>query len=121
MSSEEKKVIDLSYLQEVASDNSDFMVEMIDIFLAQTPEYMSTLEEAVNTQTWAKIAEMAHKIKPTLAFMGALEAKESMASIEARARGQEDYEGIKKDFAVLKEDFRQIFAGLEQKRAELLG
>jgi len=120
MDEEKKALIDLSYLQEVASDNSGFMVEMIDIFLAQTPEYVSILSDAIDQQNWDKIAEMAHKIKPTLAFMGVNEAKETMASIESRARDKEDYEGIVSDFKDLKDDFNQIFIGLEQKRKELL-
>jgi HPt (histidine-containing phosphotransfer) domain-containing protein len=120
MDEEKKTLIDLSYLQEVASDNSDFMIEMIDIFLAQTPEYVSILSDAIDKQNWDKIAEMAHKIKPTLAFMGANEAKETMASIESRGRAKEDYEGIMSDFGNLREDFNQIFTGLEQKRKELL-
>ncbi|HTN18910.1 MAG TPA: Hpt domain-containing protein [Pelobium sp.] len=120
MDEEKKTLIDLSYLQEVASDNSDFMIEMIDIFLAQTPEYVSILSDAIDQQNWDKIAEMAHKIKPTLAFMGANEAKETIASIESRGRAKEDYEGIMSDFGNLREDFNQIFTGLEQKRKELL-
>lgn len=120
MNKNDKTVIDLSYLKEVASDNVEFMVEMIDIFLAQTPEYVSILSDAVDQENWAKIAEMAHKIKPTLAFMGANDSKETMATIEARARSKEDYRGIVSDFKNLKEDFVQIFSGLEEKRKELL-
>lgn len=120
MNNNDKTLIDLSYLQEVASDNIDFMVEMIDIFLAQTPDYVSTLNDAVDQKNWVKIAEMAHKVKPTLAFMGANEAKEKMASIESRARVEEDYEGVFSDFKNLQKDFNQIFDGLEEKRKELL-
>ncbi|HET8828101.1 MAG TPA: Hpt domain-containing protein [Pelobium sp.] len=120
MNNNDKTLIDLSYLKEVASDNINFMVEMIDIFLAQTPDYVSTLNDAVDQKNWAKIAEMAHKVKPTLAFMGANEAKETMASIESRARAEDDYEGVFADFKNLKEDFIQIFEGLEEKRKELL-
>lgn len=120
MNKNDKVLIDLSYLQEVASNNVEFMVEMIDIFLAQTPEYVSILNDAICDQSWPKIAEMAHKIKPTLAFMGANEAKETMASIESRARSEEDYEGVLTDFKNLKEVFVEIFSGLEEKRKELL-
>lgn len=120
MENNNKVLIDLSYLQEVASDNVEFMVEMIDIFLGQTPEYVSILSDAVDNQEWTKIAEMAHKVKPTLAFMGANEAKETMASIESRARDKEDYEGVLADFNNLKEDFALLFSGLEEKRKELL-
>ncbi len=120
MEKKNKVLIDLSYLQEVASDNVEFMVEMIDIFVAQTPEYIKILEVAVANKDWAKIAEMSHKIKPTLAFMGANDAKETMAKIEHRSRIKEDYDGIVADFQSLKEDFEAIFSGLEDKKKELL-
>ncbi len=120
MSEENNIVIDLSYLKEVASDNTEFMVEMIDIFLAQTPEYVQLLSKAVETKDWGKIAEMAHKIKPTLAFMGVNEARDKMATIESRARDKEDYEGILNDYSNLREDFDMIFIKLADKRKELL-
>ncbi|HEX7367803.1 MAG TPA: Hpt domain-containing protein [Pelobium sp.] len=120
MENNKSLLIDLSYLKEVASDNVDFMVEMIDIFLNQTPDYVCVLSDAVAQKDWPKIAEMAHKIKPTLAFMGANEAKEKMASIEARAREKQDYEGISTDFNNLKNDFNLLFSGLEAKKDELL-
>ena len=81
---------------------------------------MCVLSDAVAQKDWPKIAEMAHKIKPTLAFMGANEAKEKMASIEARAREKQDYEGISTDFNNLKNDFNLLFSGLEAKKDELL-
>lgn len=120
MDKKSKVTIDLSYLKEVASDNVEFMVEMIDIFLGQTPGYILILEEAVATKDWVKIADMSHKIKPTLAFMGANGAKEMMAQIERRARSKEDYAGIVADFNSLNQDFLDIFSGLEEKKKELL-
>lgn len=113
-------VIDLSYLKEVASDNTEFIIEMIDIFLEQTPKYVELLTIAIENKDWSKIAEMAHKIKPTLAFMGVNEARDMMASIETRARDKEDYDGIKEDYKNLKDDLDIIFDKLVEKRKELL-
>ncbi|MBD3748713.1 MAG: Hpt domain-containing protein [Sphingobacteriales bacterium] len=112
-------VIDLSYLKEVSSDNNEFMIEMIDIFQAQTPGYVESLSSAILEKNWSKIAEMAHKIKPTLSFMGVEEAKEEMASIETRARNQEDYEGIVADFKKMQDILEVIYVKLEEKKKEL--
>ena len=120
MSIDKEVIIDLSYLKDVASDNVEFMVEMIDIFLAQTPEYINALTEAVEEKNWKKTAEMAHKIKPTLAFMGVESAKNVMQSIEIRARNEEDYEGIVADYAEMKEIMETIFVKLKEKKKELL-
>lgn len=120
MDKKNKALIDLSYLQEVSSDNVEFIVEMIDIFLEQTPEHVAFLSEVIVAKHWEKIAEMSHKIKPTLAFMGANEAKNTMAQIEHRARAKEEYEQIVADFKNLREDFSEIFKELEEKKKELL-
>lgn len=111
--------VDLSYLKEVSSDNNEFMIEMIDIFQAQTPEYVESLRAAIAEKNWLKIAEMAHKIKPTLSFMGVEVAKEEMATIETRARNQEDYEGIVTDFENMRDVLEVIYAKLEEKKKEL--
>ncbi|MEO5911958.1 MAG: Hpt domain-containing protein [Pelobium sp.] len=120
MSTDKPIVIDLSYLREVASDNTEFMVEMIDIFIAQTPGYVELLTNAIENKDWTKMAEMAHKIKPTFSFIGVESAQEKMAEIEKRSRDQEDYEGILADFSAMKPVFIEIFDRLEDKKAELL-
>ncbi|MRX46010.1 Hpt domain-containing protein [Pedobacter puniceum] len=113
-------IIDLSYLREVASENIEFMVEMIDIFLDQTPGYLSNLSDAIENKNWQKIAESAHKIKPTLGFMGIESARETMAEIELNARKQEDFENIVLKYNQMQEVFKTIFIKLEEKKQELL-
>jgi HPt (histidine-containing phosphotransfer) domain-containing protein len=78
--------IDMSYLSDIAGGSEEFMIEMIDIFIEQTPLYFEQLEEAVNSRDWKAVGDVAHKIKPTLAFMGIEEAKDIMADIERKAR-----------------------------------
>jgi HPt (histidine-containing phosphotransfer) domain-containing protein len=119
MSIDKNIVIDLTYLKEVSSDNNEFIIEMIDIFQAQTPGYFDQLEAALGNKDWNRVAEMAHKIKPTLTFMGVESARVVMASIETRARDGVDLEGIKTDFENLKEVFQIIYLKLEDKKKEL--
>lgn len=113
-------IIDLSYLSEVASGNNEFIVEMIDIFLAQTPGHVNELNTAIQAKDWKKIAEIAHKIKPTLAFMGVESAREVMAEIEKDARNEENYEGIVTKINKMEDVFKTIFSKLEIKKQELL-
>jgi HPt (histidine-containing phosphotransfer) domain-containing protein len=119
MSLDRNIIIDLIYLREVSDNSSEFMIEMIEIFQAQTPGYVDQLEAALKVEEWIRVAEMAHKIKPTLTFMGVEPARVVMASIETRARNGVDFEGIKSDFEDLKEIFRIIYLKLEDKKKEL--
>jgi HPt (histidine-containing phosphotransfer) domain-containing protein len=119
--SEEKVVdIDLSYLREVASGNTEFMIEMIDLFVAQTPEYINQLTKAIDQKDWVKMAELSHKIKPTMSFMGVESARETLGEIELKSRNQTDYEWIVAEYENLKEGFKIMLIKLEEKRKELL-
>jgi len=111
--------IDLTYLRDVASGSNEFMVEMIDLFLEQTPAYFEQLNQFISEENWAKVAEIAHKIKPTLAFMGADAAKDSMAEIETSARNLTNTESIKPAFKSLYDFSGDLFIKLTEAKKEL--
>ena len=111
--------IDLSYLKDVASGSDEFMIDMIDLFLDQTPTYFEQLEQFINEESWSKVADIAHKIKPTLAFMGVDSARESMAEIEQNARNLINLETVSPAFQILKEMSIQLYKQLEEVKTSL--
>lgn len=111
--------IDLSYLRDVSSGSNEFMIEMIELFLNQTPAYFDQLNQFINEENWARVAEIAHKIKPTLAFMGADAAKESMAEIENYSRSLTNTELIGPAFKSLYEFSGDLFIKLTEVKKEL--
>lgn len=119
MSVNEDVKIDLSYLDEVAGGNADFIIEMIDIFLQQTPLYVEGLKTAIDQKDWRKIAEVSHKIKPTLSFIGLIAEQEEMAHIEHQAREEINYEAIQSSFNKLQDIFDSAYKSLELKKSDL--
>ncbi len=111
--------IDLTYLRDVSSGSNEFMIEMIELFLEQTPAYFEQLRQFIADENWSKVAEIAHKIKPTLAFMGANAAKESMAEIEASARNLTNTGSIGPAFELLHEFSGDLFNKLTEVKNEL--
>jgi len=111
--------VDLSYLKDVASGSDEFMIDMIDLFLDQTPGYFEQLEQFITEENWSKVADIAHKIKPTLAFMGVDSARESMAEIEQNARSTRNLETISSAFQVLKDMTVQLYKQLAEVKASL--
>jgi HPt (histidine-containing phosphotransfer) domain-containing protein len=111
--------LDLSYLKDVASGSDEFMIDMIDLFLDQTPAYFEQLEQFISEENWSKVADIAHKIKPTLAFMGVDSARESMAEIEQNARNLINLETISPAFQLLKEMSVQLYKQLAEVKASL--
>ena len=111
--------LDLTYLRDVSSGSNEFMIEMIELFLDQTPEYFANLEKVIVEENWSKVADIAHKIKPTLAFMGADAAKESMGEIEINARNLTNIETIAPAFKALNDFSKILFNKLKEVREEL--
>lgn len=111
--------ISLAYLHDIADGSNEFMVEMIDIFLSQTPDYFVNLEAAIQTQDWTKVAEIAHKVRPTFSFVGVDVATETLADMERNARSGEKLDKIVDDFAELKPMVNSVFSKLREIRADL--
>lgn len=112
--------VDLSYLEDIAGGSNEFIIEMIDMFLQQTPGYCLEIKQGIIDQDWKKVSDLAHKIKPTLAFMGAHAAKEVMSSVETDSRNMTNLDTLGTRFDDLHIVCTQLFADLKVAREGLL-
>jgi len=112
--------VDLSYLEDIAGGSKEFIIEMIDMFLEQTPGYCLEIKQGIIDQEWKKVSDLAHKIKPTLAFMGSHAAKEVMSSIETDSRNMINLDTLGSRFDDLHAVCTQLFADLKVAREGLL-
>lgn len=111
--------LDLSYLRDMSGDSAEFMIEMIDMFKLQTPLYITDLEQAIQSKDWEKAAGYAHKIKPTLSYVGREDARGYLQQLENSAREQKDLDQMPESFKKLN-DFAQIlYRQLDEAKAEL--
>lgn len=111
--------VDLSYLEDIAGGSNDFIIEMIDMFLEQTPGYFNDIKQGILDKDWKKVSDVAHKIKPTLAFMGSNSAKDTMATIEMDSRNMVNLDTIGDTFDKLHVLCLQLFADLKIARENL--
>lgn len=111
--------ISLAYLKDIADGSQEFMVEMIDIFLHQTPGYLAQLETSIEKKDWTTVAEIAHKVRPTFTFIGVDQLTQIMASIEQKARTGEDLASISKIFNEIKPLLTRVLEKLAEMRKEL--
>ncbi|MFM6976874.1 MAG: Hpt domain-containing protein [Sphingobacteriaceae bacterium] len=107
--------ISLAYLHDIADGSNEFMVEMIDIFLHQTPGYLNQIETAIQHKDWVTVAEIAHKLRPTFAFIGVQEAIDAMATMEKYARSGMHLDQI----SVVFNEFKPLTDGLFSKLKEI--
>jgi PAS domain S-box-containing protein len=77
--SEKTKCINLDYLNTRTKSNPKLMMEMISIYLTQTPPLIDTMKQSVLDKDWGLLASAAHKIIPSFSIMGLSPGLEIMA------------------------------------------
>jgi CheY-like chemotaxis protein len=89
------KYTNLEYLHKRTKSNPDLILEMIELYLEQTPSLIQTMKQSYKNQDWELLHSAAHKIIPSFSIMGISDDFESMAKkIQEYATTQEQLEGI---------------------------
>ena len=73
------KYTDLVYLNQRTKSNPTLMMEMISLYLAQTPPLITTIKQSLAEKNWTLLGAAAHKIIPSFAIMGMSPDFENMA------------------------------------------
>ena len=73
------KYIDLVYLNERTKSNPTLMMEMISLYLEQTPPLIHTIKQSLAEKNWTLLGAAAHKMIPSFAIMGMSVDFENMA------------------------------------------
>jgi PAS domain S-box-containing protein len=73
------KCIDLTYLYNRTKNNPELLLEMIDLYLAQTPVLVARMKQCLIEKNWDSMYGAAHKIIPSFSIMGMNKEFETMA------------------------------------------
>ena len=73
------KYINLDYLNHRTKSNPKLMIEMIGLYLEQTPELINTLKQSLLDQDWNLLNAAIHKMIPSFSIMGIHSDFENMA------------------------------------------
>ncbi len=74
-----RKCIDLSYLNKRTKSNPLLMMEMINLYLLQTPPLILSMKENFENKNWESLHDTVHKIIPSFFIMGISNEFEKMA------------------------------------------
>ncbi len=77
--SERKKTINLDYLHLRTKSNPALMMEMISLYLKQTPPLIDAMTQGIESKDWETLRTAAHKIIPSFSIMGMNTELEDMA------------------------------------------
>lgn len=118
--SKDQQPLDLSYLKDMAGDSPEFMIEMLDTFVEQIPNYMEDLEKAIESRYWKSASEFAHKLKPTFYYVGREDVRDHVQEMEINAREQVNLEGVVKSFEEIKAFLPVLFTQIAKAKEEFL-
>jgi PAS domain S-box-containing protein len=114
---EDKKIkcIDLVYLNQRTKSNPKLMMEMISLYLAQTPPLINTIKQSLEEKNWDLLGAAAHKMIPSFSIMGISTNFENIAkNIQEFAIAQEKSDGIEELVLQLEEICLQACQELQE-------
>jgi PAS domain S-box-containing protein len=89
------KCINLDYLLQRTKSNPSLMMEMISIYLDQTPPLISAMKSSLREKDWHSLYSAIHKMIPSFSIMGISVDFENMAKkIQEYANCQKNSDGI---------------------------
>jgi signal transduction histidine kinase/CheY-like chemotaxis protein len=111
---ETKKHYDLTYLKEHADGDENFLREMIQIFLKDTPQIISDLKTSINEENFEKIKFNSHSMKGGFLTLGITQAGELIREIERMAEQKSNLQEINKHFVKIEKIFNETQVLLEE-------
>ena len=89
------KYTDLDYLVRRTKSNPLLMMEMISLYLDQTPNLVTAMKRSIHNKDWASLYSAVHKLIPSFSIMGISPNYENMAKkIQEYASTQRQTDGI---------------------------
>lgn len=80
------KYVNLSYLNEISNGNKDFIIELIDMFFLQVPEYQNLLQDYLKKKDWHNLGRTAHKAKSSILMMGMDDLSRDLKNLEENTK-----------------------------------
>jgi len=115
----DQRLTDLSYLEEMGMGDASLVIEMVELFLENTPESLRQLKKYNSEEKWTLLAAEAHKLKPNLSYMGLEGAKKTIIEIEEIAKNQTELDSIEEKIHEVEEICKQAYTELQDRLANL--
>ncbi len=110
--------INLTYLKQIADGNDSFIIEMIEMFLNKTPQALEEMNTCYRQNNWDTLRQIAHRIKPSFAYIGLSETQHLLGEIEKLSEEANQPEKVGELMTAVGSVCESVFSQLEQ---ELVG
>jgi HPt (histidine-containing phosphotransfer) domain-containing protein len=107
------KIVNMDLLKKNSKGNHELLLEMIQVFLEETPAYINKMKEGVETGNWELLRSGSHSIIPSLSIMGL------HPEYEAMARVIQEFAGKKERMTLLSELVKKLDSACRKAYQEL--
>ncbi|MCD6331803.1 MAG: Hpt domain-containing protein [Bacteroidales bacterium] len=108
------KLYNLDYLKELAAGDNTFMLEMINYFVANSPQVLEQMDTLVKNKDWAMLREVIHKFTPNMNLIGLKSAINEANNLEILAENRKDPDKIPVLVGFIREKVEIVIAQLKE-------
>jgi CheY-like chemotaxis protein len=107
-----QQLTNLSNLRKMSNNDEQFVNDMIETFITNTPEILDDMNKALAKESWKDVGALAHKLKPNLAFMGIDSLQELVINVEKSGKTSNNLEQLPDDTRMLVSKVREAIEEL---------
>lgn len=78
-----ERLYDLATLKDIGGDDPVFMKEMVELFATITPDTLTDIKHAIQTENWQQVGSIAHSLKANIISYGISGMKEIILKLES--------------------------------------
>lgn len=113
------ELTNLEYLKSVSNNDTGFIKEMLSTFITSTPDSLSEMKVALDKKDYQSVGRLAHKIKPSISFVGITSMKSLVKEVELLGKENGDPKILKKKSHELISTLEIAIEELQKKLVEL--
>ena len=114
------KICNLEYLKSISAESNELTINIINLFLKNTPVSVLAIKNAISTSDWENIHKFTHKIKPSLTIIGLnSEIIGEFLKIKEFAKEKKNLDQINTLFIDFETEIEKAYVELEQELAKL--
>lgn len=114
------KICNLDYLKSITPGSNAFAIQIITLFIKDTPESMQGILSEIETGNFEGIYKHAHKIKPSVAMIGVPAAtNDALLKINELSKAGIEMDSIKALATFLDNELIKIYEDLQESLKEM--
>ena len=111
--------INMNYLSELSAGNTNFELEMIQLFLKQIPDELQNIEHAIEFNDIQKLRDLCHKVKSSFDIFGLQKASDLLGQLSIDTVNGKDKTELFKQLNHMRSKLDAFYPELENKIIEL--